>query len=133
MAPASSSVGGSRRASTVQADAFAAAGIGGRFRPTSPGRRLKARLAVGLSALALLLALIPLIAIGYFIVSQGIGVIQLDFFTQDPPGDLSAVGGGIRNAIVGTLEMTGLAALIALPSGLLIAIFDAEVGGRAAV
>jgi phosphate transport system permease protein len=116
----------------VQADTFAARGMGAQFRRTSASRRVKARLAIGLSSLALLLALIPLIAIGYFIISQGIGVIRLDFFTQDPPGDLSAVGGGIRNAIVGTLEMTGLATLIALPSGILIAIFNAEVGGRAA-
>ena len=86
-----------------------------------------------LSATALLVALVPLIAIGSFIVSRGIGVIRPEFFIQDPPGDLSALGGGIRNAIVGTLEMTGLATLIAVPVGLLIAIFNAEVGGRVAI
>jgi phosphate transport system permease protein len=101
-------------------------------RPTSRGRRLKARLVLALTVVALGIALVPLIAVGAFIVSQGIGVIRLEFFTQDPPGDLSQVGGGIRNAIVGTLQMTGVGAVIAVPAGLLIAIFNAEIGGRAA-
>ena len=85
-----------------------------------------------LTLAALAVALVPLIAVGAFIISQGIGVIRLEFFTQDPPGDLSQVGGGIRNAIVGTLQMTGVGAVIAVPAGLLIAIFNAEIGGRAA-
>ncbi len=100
---------------------------------TSRRRRAQARLVVVLPALALLLALVPLVAITAYVVSQGIGVIGLDFFTQDPPGDLSQLGGGVRNAIVGTLQMTGVATVIALPLGLLIAVFNAEVGGRPAV
>ncbi len=103
------------------------------LRPTSRGRQFRARLVVALTLLALLVALVPLIAITWFIVSQGIGVIRLEFFIEDPPGDLGQLGGGIRNAIVGTLQMTGVAALIALPLGLLIAVFNAEVGGRPAV
>lgn len=103
------------------------------LRPTSAGRRARSRLAIALTVVALGVALVPLIAIGSFIVSQGIGVIRPDFFLQDPPGDLSALGGGIRNAIVGTLEMTGLASLIAVPAGLLIAIFNAEIGGKPAI
>jgi phosphate transport system permease protein len=59
-------------------------------------------------------------------------VIRPEFFVEDPPGDLSAVGGGIRNAIAGTLEMTALATVLAVPFGILIAIFDTEVGGKAA-
>lgn len=102
-------------------------------RPTSSARLLKARLAQALTVLALVVALVPLIAITVFLVTQGIGAISLDFFTQDPPGDLSQVGGGIRNAILGTVEMTALATIIAVPAGLLIAIFNAEVGGRLAV
>jgi len=116
----------------MQAEAIAGAGIHFRLRPTSARRRFKSRMAIALTVAALVVALVPLIAIGSFIVSQGIGVIRPDFFLQDPPGDLSALGGGIRNAIVGTLEMTGLASLIAVPGGLLIAIFNAEFGGRTA-
>ena len=62
--------------------------------PTERSRRLKAQLVVILTVFALGFALIPLAAITVYIVSQGIGVIGLDFFTQDPPGDLSAAGGG---------------------------------------
>ena len=103
------------------------------LRPTSNGRRLRSRLILALAAASLVVALIPLVAVGWFIVSQGVGVIRPEFFFQDPPGDLSQVGGGIRNAITGTLEMTGLATLIAVPIGLLIAIFDAEIGGKPAI
>ena len=103
------------------------------LRRTSSGRRLRSSLARALTFVALLVALVPLVAVGSFIVSQGIGVIRPEFFLQDPPGDLGALGGGIRNAIVGTLEMTGIATAIAVPVGLLIAIFNAEVGGRLAV
>jgi len=74
--------------------------------PTSSRRLVKARLVQILTLLALIAALVPLASIAIYIVSQGIGVIRVDFFTQDPPGDLSQVGGGIRNAITGTLEMT---------------------------
>ena len=103
------------------------------LRPTSNGRRLRARLILALASASLVVALIPLIAVGWFIVSQGVGVIRPEFFFQDPPGDLSQVGGGIRNAITGTLEMTGLATLIAVPIGLLIAMFNAEIGGKPAI
>jgi phosphate transport system permease protein len=100
------------------------------LRPTVGGRRLKSRLVVVLTGVAFLVALVPLVSIASFVASRGFAVIRPEFFTQDPPGDLSAVGGGIRNAIVGTLEMTALATIIAVPLGLLVAIFDAEVGGR---
>src|SRR5438445_5598501 len=103
------------------------------LRPTSPNRRMKARLVQVLAFMALLAALVPLVSIAAFIVGQGIGAIRLDFFTQDPPGDLSQAGGGIRNAITGTLEMTALATVIAVPAGILIAIFNAEIGGKPAV
>ncbi|MEA2546557.1 MAG: hypothetical protein QOI09_1830, partial [Chloroflexota bacterium] len=63
------------------------------LRPTSSGRLLKARLVQILTMVALIAALVPLASIAIYIVSQGIGVIRVDFFTQDPPGDLSQVGG----------------------------------------
>ena len=100
------------------------------FVPTSSGRRLKANVFVGLAVLALVLALIPLVAVfGYIFVNGIHSLLSLDFLVQDPPSDLSATGGGVRNALVGTLEMTGLASLIAVPIGLAVAIFAIEVGG----
>jgi phosphate transport system permease protein len=98
--------------------------------PTSRARRLKADLVVILAAAATLIALTPLAAVAVYVISSGAGVVSIDFFTQDPPGDLSAAGGGIRNAISGTLEMTALATAISAPTGILIAVFDTEVGGR---
>jgi phosphate transport system permease protein len=103
------------------------------LRPTSPARQFRTRLVMALAFAALMVALVPLAAIAWYVISKGIAVINLDFFTQDPPGDLSAVGGGIRNAIVGTMEMTGVAAVIAVPVGLLVAIFDVEVGRQPAL
>ena len=102
------------------------------LRPTSRARRMRSRMVLILTGLSLAVAIVPLVAVGSFIISQGIGVIRPEFFVQDPPGDLSQVGGGIRNAITGTLEMTGLATLIAVPLGLLVAMFNAEIGGRPA-
>jgi phosphate transport system permease protein len=109
-----------------------AAEYGALLRPTGRGRRLKANVVVALAVVATVVALIPLASVFFFLVTRGGGVLGLDFILQDPPGDLSAAGGGIRNAISGTLEMTAMATLIAAPVGILIAIFDTEVGGRAA-
>jgi phosphate transport system permease protein len=102
------------------------------LKPTSRARRLKSDFVVVLAVAATLIAVIPLAAVSLYVISSGAGVVSLDFFTQDPPGDLSAAGGGIRNAIAGTLEMTALATAFAAPTGILIAIFDTEVGGRVA-
>jgi phosphate transport system permease protein len=91
---------------------------------------LKVRAFEGLAWAALVAALVPLAAVAIFLISQGARSLSLEFFTADPPGDLSATGGGIRNALAGTLLMTGLATLIAVPIGILIAVFSREVGGR---
>ena len=109
-----------------------AAEAGALLRPTGRARQLKADIVVLLAVVATALALVPLVSVFAFLVSQGAGVIGPAFFVQDPPGDLSAVGGGIRNAITGTIEMTAVASLIAAPMGILVAIFDTEIGGRLA-
>jgi phosphate transport system permease protein len=103
------------------------------LRPTSTARRIRARLVVALTWLALAIALVPLVAISIYLVVNGIGSISPAFLFEDPPGDLSAIGGGIRNALFGTIEMTGVAAAIAVPIGMLIAVFNAEVSGRVPV
>jgi phosphate transport system permease protein len=102
------------------------------LQPTGRRRRLKADVVVILAIAATVLALIPLLSVMLFIAEHGAGVISPTFFLEDPPGDLSAMGGGIRNAILGTLEMTAMATAMALPLGILIAVFNTEVGGAAA-
>ena len=103
------------------------------FEPTSARRRFKTRLFLVLAVAALIVALIPLIAVFGYVFINGIrSLLSIDFFTQDPPSDLSATGGGVRNALIGTIEMTGLATLIAVPIAVGVAIFAVEVGGRLA-
>jgi len=100
------------------------------FVPTSRGRLVRQRLFVVLAIAALVLALVPLVAVFGYIFANGIGSFtSIDFVLKDPPSDLTATGGGVRNALVGTVEMTALASVVAVPVGLAIAIFAIEVGG----
>ncbi|NBV41405.1 phosphate ABC transporter permease PstA [bacterium] len=64
-----------------------------------------------------LLLLLPLVLILFYIVRNGLAVINWDFLTSlpKPPGE---VGAGISNAIVGTGILIGLAALISIPIGI---------------
>jgi phosphate transport system permease protein len=77
--------------------------------------------------LAVLLALVPLVAILVEVALKGIGAIHgLSFFTQPPPGDATVSGGGLANAIVGTLVMVAIASVIFIPLGIVGAIYLAE-------
>jgi len=93
----------------------------------SARRHRKDRLITRLSAFAVALALIPLGWILYDVAKIGLKAIRsVDFFTQGPPGDPSALGGGIWNGILGTLIIVGLAAAIAVPLGVMSAVYLAE-------
>jgi len=77
--------------------------------------------------LAVLLALVPLASILVEVILKGIGAIHgLSFFTQPPPGDANASGGGLANAIIGTLIMVALAAVVFIPLGILGAVYLTE-------
>ena len=80
-------------------------------------RRIVSRMAVTLCALSVVVALIPLGLILFFVVSQGVQALNWDFFTQ-LPRPVGETGGGMGNAIVGTLMLTGLAGLGAVPVGI---------------
>ena len=83
-----------------------------------------------LAVLALLVALVPLVAVFGYVLANGYrSVLSINFLIQDPPLDLTASGGGVRNALLGTFEMTGIATVIAVPLGIAIAVFAIEVGG----
>jgi len=95
-----------------------------KLRPAT-GRRLT-NLAVSLWAGAsALLGILILFWILYVVLARGLGAINLAFFTQlpTPPG---IMGGGLANAIVGTLVLTAVATLIAVPAGLMAGIYLAE-------
>jgi len=74
------------------------------------------------------LALIPLGLILFFVVRQGIQSINLDFFINTPK-PVGETGGGMANAIVGTLILTGLAAAMAVPIGIISGIYLSEYRG----
>lgn len=78
------------------------------------------------------IALIPLIAVLSYVTIKGFSRLNLSVFTELPPPPL-AEGGGFGSAIVGTLMMVGIAALISIPVGVLAAIYLAEFSqGRVA-
>lgn len=78
-----------------------------------------------LCALAVVLALVPLAFILFFVVSQGIQALNLEFFTHMPV-PVGEPGGGMANAIAGTLMLTALGALVAVPIGVIGGIYVAE-------
>jgi phosphate transport system permease protein len=93
-------------------------------------RRIKSNIVVGLSALAVILALIPLAMILFYVLSQGIGALNFAFFTQLPK-PVGETGGGMANAIIGSLMLIGIAAAIAVPIGVMSGVHLAEYSGTA--
>ncbi len=77
---------------------------------------------------AALLCAVPLIAVLVFVTANGLSAFSLDLITK-PPKALG-IGGGAANAVVGTLQMVPLAALIAVPVGVMAAVFVGEFAGR---
>jgi phosphate transport system permease protein len=95
---------------------------------TSSRRRILSALFVGFCACAVLLALMPLAFILFFVVSRGILALNLDFFTHMPL-PVGEAGGGMANSIVGTLVLAGLAAIMAVPIGILSGVYMSEYAG----
>jgi phosphate transport system permease protein len=77
---------------------------------------------------AVVLALVPLAMILFFVVSQGIRALNFAFFTH-LPAPVGEPGGGMANAIVGTLILTGLGSAFAIPIGILSGVYTAEYAG----
>jgi phosphate transport system permease protein len=94
----------------------------------SAGRRRKDRTMRWLLAAATGLALVPLVLIIWFLIKKGIGSWSGSFFTTDPNGNFLGDPGGVKSAILGTLEMVGLATLIAVPVGIGVALYLTEYG-----
>jgi phosphate transport system permease protein len=91
-------------------------------------RKLLSALFVGFCGLSVLLVLVPLVLVLFFLVKEGIQAVNLDFFTHMPT-PVGEPGGGMANAIVGTLMMSGLAAVMAVPIGVLSGIYMSEYAG----
>jgi phosphate transport system permease protein len=97
---------------------------------TSNARRRKiiSRVFEVLCAGAVLVALVPLGLILFYVVKEGFGALNWAFFTQMPK-PVGETGGGMANAIAGTLILVGLAALFAVPIGCICGIHLAEYPG----
>ena len=92
-------------------------------------RVLSDRLWTAFTILALGLAIVPLGSIILDIAAKGVSAINLDFFTQLPPL-ANAPGGGMGNAIQGTLLLVALSSAIGLPIGLFSGVYVSEYGAN---
>jgi phosphate transport system permease protein len=95
-------------------------------------RKATDRLVTVIVSSAFGLAVIPLVSVIFTVVSQGLVRFDAEFFSSSMRGVVGE-GGGAYHAIMGTLIITGLAALMSIPVGLLTAIYLVEYGkGRLA-
>jgi phosphate transport system permease protein len=85
------------------------------------------RLITSLVATAFIIALLPLISLGWTVVTQGLARFDIAFFSESMRNVIGD-GGGALHAIVGTLEITLMAAVISVPIGLLTSIYLVEYG-----
>jgi phosphate transport system permease protein len=93
------------------------------------GRRRAASIVmIALTCAAATLAIVPPVAILAYLLEQGAGALSLGFFTS-MPRPVGEAGGGMANAIVGTLILIGIASAIGLPIGIGAGLYLAERGG----
>ncbi|MDP2833144.1 MAG: phosphate ABC transporter permease PstA [Pseudomonadota bacterium] len=90
-------------------------------------RILTNRIGIALSMIAMAFGLAALMWILWTLFSNGFAALSWDFFTQDTPAPGSE-GGGLRNAIVGSLMIIGVTTLVSTPIGILAGIYLAEFG-----
>ena len=81
------------------------------------GRRLVSSAVGGLTAAAAILVVCPLLLIFGFLLYQGVSALNPDFFLHLPK-PVGEAGGGVANAIVGSLIVIGLAVAVGLPIGI---------------
>ncbi len=94
-------------------------------------RRTKDRIATILMVVSFVLVIIPLGFVLYTVIAKGVSVISVSFLTSPiPPLFMPAGVGGIGPAVLGTLEISGMATLMAVPLGILGAIYLNEYGGK---
>jgi phosphate transport system permease protein len=92
----------------------------------SARRRAKDVIARGMVAALTAVAVIPLLLLLYYVVKKGAGQISGSFLTSDPTGAFLGNQGGIRSAIIGTVEIVALAAVISVPLGVGLALYLVE-------
>jgi phosphate transport system permease protein len=94
-------------------------------------RRAKNRLVTVFMVLAFGIAIVPLGFVLYTVIAKGAAIISPQFLTGDIPFNVAPANvGGMGPAIVGTLLITALATVLAVPIGILAAIYINEYGGN---
>jgi phosphate transport system permease protein len=94
-------------------------------------RRTSNRIVTTLMVLAFVVVVIPLGFVLYTVIAKGVSIISGSFLTSSiPPQVAPANIGGIWPAILGTIEITALATVLAVPLGILGAIYLNEYGGK---
>jgi phosphate transport system permease protein len=96
--------------------------------PLSGRRRLTDKVMRASLAVGTVIALIPLVAVIYYLLSKGLGAWSWDFFSTDPTGNFLGDQGGIKSALLGTIEMVLLASVIAIPFGWGVGLYLVEYG-----
>ncbi|MFJ4656647.1 phosphate ABC transporter permease PstA [Nocardia sp. NPDC088792] len=100
------------------------------FRHVSPGRRIKNNLATGVVWACFGIALVPLLWVLVIVIEKGWhAVVTADWWQKSQKGILpEQTSGGVYHAIYGTIVQSGVAAVIAVPLGILAAIYLVEYG-----
>jgi phosphate transport system permease protein len=96
--------------------------------PISARRRRTDKIARGVLAAGTLVALVPLVLVIYYLLKRGLGALSWHFFSSDPTGAFIGDPGGIKSALLGTIEIVALATLIAVPIGIGVALYLVEYG-----
>ena len=90
-------------------------------------RKIKSALAIGIAFGSAILVITPLGLVFFYLLINGASSVNWDFFTK-LPAPVGALGGGMANAIVGTLQLLALAGVIGIPVGVLGGVYLAEYG-----
>ncbi len=97
--------------------------------PVLARRRRTDKIMRGMLLAGTLIALVPLVLILYYLLKKGLSAWgSAGFFSTDPTGSFFGTPGGIRSAILGSLELVGLATAIAVPTGVGVALYLTEYG-----
>jgi phosphate transport system permease protein len=90
-------------------------------------RKIKSAMASGIAFASAVLVIAPLGLVFFYLLVNGAGSVNWDFFTK-LPAPVGAVGGGMVNAIAGSLELLAIAGVIGIPIGVLGGVYLAEYG-----
>ena len=93
-------------------------------------RQMRSNLVTGLMGVALIVALVPLVAVIGYVINRGGQVVDLKFLTKNIPITDRTIGPGMKPAIIGTLVITLAATLISVPLGVLGALYLNEYGNN---